>query len=165
MQETARSFPTKSGYFHIYSDRIELEANGVADRITRFLHGMGITRMWGINLMWLSALVLAILVSLVIDNYLLVAFFGAISLWQVWNMWRTRDISSSYSIQRDRVDRITYHPAVKGSSRAFFTIHFFTKKGRSLRRTVSLPGSNQEGGAIAQSAQVMLREEGLLATE
>lgn len=154
MENLSRSFPIRNGQCHIYEDRLEIRTGGLIEK-------MGIKRLFLPYLLLMLAFALAMLVSVWIVNYFLAAFFGSAMLFSLYFLWTHRSLSVASVIPRDQIESIEYHPAIPGQARASFQIWFRPKRKR-LYREVFLPGSSSEGAIIAQSAQAMFREEGLL---
>ena len=157
-----RSFPIRSGYCHLFEDRIEIEGQGLSARLQKWFAERGLRSMWVFYFLLFLLLLGSGLIALSIENYFLSTFFGAFALIALVALWQRRNIAFSPVIPREQISAVIYHSAVAGQSRARFEIRFQVGK-RSLKRWIYLPGSAQNGASIAQSAQVMMREEGLLA--
>lgn len=154
MENAARSFPTKNGQCYIYEDRIEIRTGSMLEKI-------GVKRLFLPYLLLALAFAAAMLVSILIVNYFLAAFFAGAILFSLYFLVTNRNLSVASVIPRDQVDSVRYIPAVPGEARAAFHIIFKPKK-RILKRIILLPTGNN-GAEIAQSAQLMFREESLLA--
>ena len=159
-----RSFPTRTGYCHLYADRIEIEINGFTGRLRSWLSGKRLASMWLYYLALSVLFLLSALLALTIENYFLAAFLGVFAVISLVALWIYRRHTFSVNILRDQIDRVEYSPAVEGQSRASFQVYY--QPGRyMMQRPILLPGKSQNGASVAQSAYWMMKEEGLLAEE
>ena len=161
----SKSFPTKTGYCHVFPDRIEIERSGWMGSLSGFLFGKGIHRIFGVYLFVMVLLVISLFVVLAIENYLLsIFFFGMIGFYG-WSLWKSRDLSAAPVIYRNQIEKVGYHEAIKGVSRAYFTLFYAPKEGQTLRRLVMLPSTLKGGDRIAESAVWIMKEEGFLSND
>ena len=155
METHSRSFPIRNGQCHIYEDRIEIKTGGLLEKL-------GAKSVFIPYLLLMLAFALAMLLSVWIVNYFLAAFFASAMLFVLYFLWTHRQLSVARIIPREQIESIEYHPAIPGEARASFKIWFRPRRQKRYR-VIYLPGTSVEGAAIAQSAQMMFREEGLLA--
>ncbi|MEO0473184.1 MAG: hypothetical protein AAF206_26455 [Bacteroidota bacterium] len=154
-----RSFATRDGYCHLYSDRIEIEQSG---GLRKWLDQKGIRREAALYLLAVILFAILALVTVLIENYFLAIFFAGVMLVSLFTAFSQRNTSFAFRIPRSQIEEVHYFPAQEGMSRASFRIDY--RSGKSLlKRWVKLPGKTQNGNAIAQSAYWMMKEEGLLA--
>lgn len=161
MKTAAKSFSIKNGNCHIFPDRIEIINTDPIGRFSAFLFKKGIKRAMVLYLLLLIGFVLSLLVALQIENYFLAAFFAVCIPLALYYGWTQRKVSLATVIPREQIASIDYNKAVKGVSRASFTI-FFTPKKTTLQKPIPLPSLMQKGNQIADTAYWMMKEEGLL---
>lgn len=154
MDHPSRSFPIRNGQCHIFEDRLEIRTGGLTEK-------WGIKRLFLPYFLLMLAFALAMLLSIWIVNYFLAAFFACAMLFSLYFLWTHRSLSVASVISREHIESVEYLPAIPGEARASFKIWFRPARKR-LYRVIYLPGNNTEGAIIAQSAQAIFREEGLL---
>ncbi len=165
MRGGVKSFNTKNGYCHIYPDRLEIIRKDAVGWITLFLTKRGYRRAWVLYLLLSIAMVIATMLSISIGNYFLVLFFLLATLLTLGAAWKNRDLSFAPVIQKKNMDKVVYHRAVEGESRATFVVYFKTSEESSklLRRIIPLPTRTHQGTSLADTAYWMMRDEGWLA--
>jgi hypothetical protein len=118
--------------------------------------------MLSFNLLVMLVMLVALVFSLLIENYLLSAFFAAMAAFYGYLSWQQRRLSVTQEIERDRIEAVEFRPAVPGQARASFAISFRNGRGRLLTRILSLPTASEQGNMVVQSALLIMKEEGLV---
>ena len=161
MRTGPKTFPSKNGLCQLYSDRIEINVNGAFGKLLRWLYGKGFKSMSVIYGLLFVGFIAATAIAFLIDNYFLAFFFVVFSLVSLYALWINRNVSIAPVIQRREIEKVVYHEAVQGVSRASFDVYFRPEK-RLLKRKIFLPSLMQNGAEIANSAYWMMRDEGLV---
>ena len=162
MEVKAKSFPTKNGYCHIYTDRLEEERNDFSGKLYTWLSKKGIKRAWFLYFLLLFVLIIAAAISYyVLENYFLAIFFATAAVMDLFAIWRNRNIFISPIVPRNQIQSVIYHQAVPGVSRASFEV-FFKPKKRIQKKFIYLPLAQKGGKQVAQSVYYMMKEEGLI---
>lgn len=161
MRSGSKSFPTRNGVCQVFSDRIEFQGNGLTGKLSNWLYNKGFKRVSILYGLLFLGFVLALGISLWLDNYFLAFFFFISALLDLYALWLNKDISMTPLIIRRNIHQVNFQQAVEGKARASFEI-FFEEEGRNYKRKVSLPSLMQNGAAVANSAYWIFRDEGLL---
>lgn len=159
MENRTKYFPIKGGTCYLHPDRVEIISNHFVGRL---FSRKGLNRVAVLYFLSLIAMTAAILLSLWIENYFLVAFFAVCWMVSLFSIWQSRTRSLAAVIPRKAIEQIAYKEAVEGVSRGQFIIHFRSGK-QLLTRKILLPSALNNGKAVAQSAYYMFKEEGMLA--
>lgn len=163
MRGGAKSFNTKYGYCHLYPDRIELVRKDWVGWLMGFLFRRGYRRAVVLYVLLSIGLGLALLLSLSISNYFLSFFFLVATLVTIYASVRNRDLSFALVIPKKSIEKVNYHRAVEGESRATFVVYFRPNEGQPLlRRIIPLPTRTHQGTTLADTAYWMMRDEGLV---
>ena len=161
MSPGPKSFSLKSGNCYLYPDRVEIQRTDLQGRISAWLSKKGLHAASLYYLAFFVGLLIAALLSQLIQNYFLSFFFGASALASLYGLWVNRRVSYASIIPRDQIESVEYQPAVQGVSRARFAIDFRPKK-RLYQRIIPLPSATHQGTSLADTAFWMMREAGLI---
>ncbi|WNJ18488.1 hypothetical protein [Pontibacter sp. G13] len=159
MRTHVHSFPIKQGQCLVLPDRIEVEHRGWTGRLQGWLHSKGLRTAWILYTLLAIALTVGAGITYGIENWFLVAFFALAALGALYAAFQYRNISLATMIQREHVERIEYHPAVIGVSRA--NIHIWFRRGsRQFEKILYLPSQIQRGTSQADTAFWVLKDAG-----
>ncbi|MEL6675031.1 MAG: hypothetical protein AAFR61_22680 [Bacteroidota bacterium] len=161
MRQGPKSFPTRNGYCQVFSDRIEIHTDGLAGQLSRWFYSKGIRRVSIFYVLSSLAFLIASFVAIGIGNWFLAVFFFLAVALSVYALFINRQNSIAPLILRKDIDKVDYQAAVKGESRAAFTI-FFKDHGKAMKRRVPLPSLMQNGAEIANTAFWIMRDAGLV---
>ena len=153
-----RTFPVKHGSCHIFPDWIEIRQSGFLIGLANQLGG----RKLFFNLLVTLLMALGLGIALLIQNYLLASFLGAMTAFYAFLSWNQRNISLSRRILRSQIESVFFTEAIPGQTRASFTIWYNTSKGMKLQRALLLPTQSEQDNMVVQSAIQIMREEKLL---
>ena len=164
MEPRTKSFPLRSGYCHIYPDRIEIEQRSVAGKLLHSLLKKGSKRVFWIYGFLTLLFLIATLIAFSLTNYFLVLFFLVAAIFSLVNQFQKRLVSLATYIPRNQIQQVVYNPSVKGERRASFSIFFQPEPEKQvLQRDLLLPGSYQQRGEmVEQSAYYLMRDAGFL---
>lgn len=161
MRSGSKSFPTRNGMCQIFSDRIEFQGNGLMGKLSNWLYAKGFKRISIIYGLLFIGFLLALGISLWLDNYFLAFFFSVSAVLDLYALWLNKDISMTPLIIRRNIQHVNFQQAIEGKARASFEI-LFEEDGSTYKKKVSLPSLMQNGAAVANSAYWIFRDEGLL---
>jgi hypothetical protein len=155
-------FKTKTGYCHIFPDRIQLTRENVAGEIAEATYGNSMPRT-----IIIFGILLAVFIYFGIDSYnanqiIPPVIFGIISLYLAITIARSYNNSATPVIPRDKIKSVTFKKAITGFTRAYFVIMFENEKGKIKKRLIMLPGSLTYGKQEAEKALALFKREGLL---
>ncbi|GAB4415054.1 MAG: hypothetical protein OHK0039_23400 [Bacteroidia bacterium] len=158
---STKSFTTRNGTCHLYTDRIEIHREDLLGRVERWLYSRGMRRAWVLYALLAAALAIACLAAWLIDNYFLTLFFLTLVPVTLYAAWHHRYTSFAPVVLRSEIESVVYHKAVPGVSRAMFVVSYRPRQ-RLVQRIISLPTLSQQGASVADTAYWMMRDEGLL---
>ncbi len=162
MSESEKKFRTKTGYCHIFPDKIVLTRSSTVGEFSNIVVGNSIYRV-----LIIQGLITIFLAYSAFGNFrngnvsfgFLWAFFVLFFLYNIVSSLKNSAIPVIY---RNQIEGITFVPAVKIISRAYFSVQFKDEKGTSKKRLIILPGSLNNGDAEAEIAVRIMKEEGIL---
>ncbi len=157
--ESKKVFSTKTGFCHIFPDKIVLTREGFIGGMANMTHENNIAR-----LKTIYVIVLCCLLYLAIDNFkkgLMLPFvlIIVISLYIFIGLIRSTNISTAPIIPREKIVSVKFKP---GFMRPCFDVRFKNEKGRIKKRIITLPGSLTGKKSETEQALNMMKEEGLL---
>ncbi|MEM6764036.1 MAG: hypothetical protein AAF824_07785 [Bacteroidota bacterium] len=157
----SKSFPIKNGFCLIYPDKLEINQEDLLGKLEKFLYSKGVKTRVLLYMGLVLVLLIAFLISVSIANYFLSAFFLVLSGATVVFLLKNRKLSLATEIIRKNIQQVTYKEPLAGVSRAMFLITF-TEEGKTYLKKLQLPPNSQQGQMVAQSAFLMMRDEGLI---
>ncbi len=149
------------GYCHIFSDRIEIAEEGWLGKLHQWMFNKGMGRKSAAYILLALGALLAVGISLWIDNIFLSSFFSITFLLLLWRAWADRSVSYNPIIPRKELIKVEYIPALQGERRAMVKFQW-KKEGKIRKRVVKLPIDKDRATMIAQSTYRMLKDEGLV---
>lgn len=160
--ENEKVFRTKTGYCHVFPDKIVLSRSGVAGELAKGLVGGGIGRIVVIY----SVLVLFAgyqsWIAFGQGRMMTSILFISLALALAYNIFRGRNNSAASVLDRSSIKRVLFKAALPGATRALFEVYFTDTSGKERKRLIMLPGSLTGGVAETEKALGIMREEGLL---
>jgi len=159
---TEKTFKTKTGYCHIFPDKIILSRNGVAGSVVKVTVGNNITR-----ILLIYGLLAAFLLYLAFDSFqdgqtTIAVFQVLLSIYLLFNVSRSLNNSAEPIIDRERIQNVKYKKAVPGLTRSYFEVYFLDEKDKVKKRLIMLPGSLSDGKDETGKAIQIMKEENLL---
>jgi hypothetical protein len=160
--ETAATFETKTGFCHIFPDRIVLSRDGIAGEIASVTVGNNIARILVIyGMMALGFLAIAI------DGYrkgILAQQIvpGVLAVVLICSIVASRNNSAAPVIGRSRIRKVTFRKAIPGFTRSHFVVRFEDERGKLKKRLIMLPGSLTGGPKETEKAVKIMTEAGLI---
>jgi len=160
--EEQKKFKTKTGFCHIFDDRIVLTSDGNVENISKLNSTNNINRIliiYGI----LGCLFSFISYKKFIEKDWLdfIIPFGCV-LYLLYGTVRSRKYSDTPIIERDRIKNIKFYPAKKFLTRAYFKVDFENNKNNIKSRLIMLPGSLSSGLKETNKAYDIMCEQGLI---
>ena len=160
--EQEKTFKTKTGFCHIFSDRIVLTRDGVVGNVTKVTVGNNITRtliIYGV-----------ITVGLFYFGYesykngqtLQSILFGLIGIYLIYGIFNSLNNSATPIFDRHRIKDVKLKKAIKGLTRSRIEVMFEDEGGKIKKRLIMLPGSLIDGQSETEKAIEIMKTEKLL---
>jgi len=155
-------FKTKTGYCHIFPDKIVLSRDGVAGSVAKVTVGNSITR-----ILLIYGLIAAFLLYLAYDSYqdgqtTVAVLQVLLSIYLLFNVSRSLNNSAEPIIDRKRIQNIKLKKAVPGLTRSYFEVNFLNEEDKIKKRLIMLPSSLSNGKVETEKAIQIMKEENLL---
>ncbi|WP_210463129.1 phosphoribosylaminoimidazolesuccinocarboxamide synthase [Rufibacter roseolus] len=155
-------FKTKTGYCHIFPDKIVLSRDGVAGSVAKVTVGNSITR-----ILLIYGLIAAFLLYLAFDSYqdgqtTVAVLQVLLGIYLLVNVSRSLNNSAEPIIDRNRIQNIKLKKAVPGLTRSYFEVNFLNEENKIKKRLIMLPGSLSNGKEETEKAIQIMKEENLL---
>jgi hypothetical protein len=160
INDVAKTFRTKTGFCHIFPDRIVISRSGFVGDMAKVVVGNNISR---ILIVYFLVACLALYKSYKAYQtayYFGVAIWLALSIYLLVAIYRSRKNSATSTIFRNTIQHITFKPAAPGLTRACFIVKF-TENDKQRQRLIMLPGSLTGGADETEKALQIIKEEGL----
>ncbi|WP_306349740.1 phosphoribosylaminoimidazolesuccinocarboxamide synthase [Flavobacterium sp. '19STA2R22 D10 B1'] len=159
--ENQKTFRTRTGFCHIFPDKIVLTRKQEIDDLSKIKTGTTIYStlvIYGFIVLWL--LYSAYInyqegKSVILFLKLLVAVF------LIYSIVRSFNNSTTPIIERKKVKSVKFHDAKPGLTRAYFEVFFEDEKRNVKKRLILLPGSLSKGDVETKKAVKIMREEKL----
>ncbi len=159
----AKSFSIRHGTCTLYGDRMEIHTRDFFSRVGAWAYQKGMRTAAPLIFALISGLFLATILSLLIENFFLAAFFGISIILAGWYVAKNRTLSFAPKILKSQIARVTYRKAVPGVAWARFEVYFREKEqGRLLKRVLVIPNRIYNGTSLADTAFWILKDEGYL---
>ena len=160
--ENHKKFKTKTGFCHILNDKIILTSDGNIDDISKFNPSNTINR----NLIFygISGLLLIFLTYTGFkekDWYKIIITCG-FGIYLIYGAIKSINHSNIPVIDREKIKIITFYPAKKFLTRAYFKVDFEDDKNNIKSRLIMLPGSLSSGLKETNKAYNIMYEQRLI---
>lgn len=155
-------FKTKTGCCYVLPDRIVLTREGAIGQAAEAVTGNNIARP-----LFLYGVLAAGLAYFAYDSYLKAEYvsagcFGLLAVPLAYGILRSLNNSAQPVLPRKHIQRVTFHPARAGLTRARFEVLFLDAQGKQKKRLIMLPGSLADGKAETEKAVAIMRAAHLL---
>jgi hypothetical protein len=157
-----KTFKTKSGYCHVFADKIVLDSKEQLANIDSIevKHGRA-----GILAVYMA--LIALLVYLSYKDFGSAKNFegcvsAVIAIFLCINVFLSRNNSATPLIYRNTIKRLNYIKSKPRATRAYFEVFFENKNGSARKRLIMLPGSLSNGQDETEKALEIMRNENLL---
>lgn len=159
--ETEKKFKTKTGFCHIFSDKIILTRDGIIGDIANLTSGNGIARILIIYCLLSIFLFYQAYNSFLNGHVFISIFLGIIGIYFVYNVLISLNNSATPVIERKNIKTIKFINGTNGITRSRFEV-YFQNNGKIKKRLILLPGSLSNGNSETQKAVQLMKEEGLI---
>lgn len=157
----AKIFRTKTGYCHVFPDKIVLTREGVLGDTAKVVHG-SIAKTLIIYGLLTAYFAFSCYKSFSrSDNFWGVVYLLFVLL-NVYAIVSRLRVSATPVINRNTIKLVTFNNAKPGLTRSYFEVFFENENGKIKKRLIMLPGSLSNGSDETKKAVQILREQGLL---
>lgn len=157
-----KRFRTKTGYCHIFSDKIVLTRDGFVGNVAKVTVGNTITRTLTIYVFIAVVLIYYGLKRYNSGDTIIAVLFGLFALFLIYGVLTSLNNSATPIINRDSIKSIVFKKGIKGLTRARFEVFFTNEKGKPKKRLIMLPGSLTGGQTETDIAYKIMIEEKLI---
>lgn len=156
-------FKTKTGYCHIFPEKIVLSRDGVVGNLAEVVVGNSVTRVL-ITYSLFSCGLLYFAYTEYQENQLITASaFGLFALLLVFGILNSLNNSAAPVVFRSAIVSVKFKKAIPGLIRSHFVVRFVDELGRTKKRLIMLPGSMSGGSDETEKALKIMKEEKLIA--
>lgn len=160
--ESEKTFKTKTGFCHIFPDKIVLTRDGVVGNVAKGTDGNNIAR----TLLIYGAITVGLFYfgyeSFKSGQTLQPILFGLIGLYLIYGILSSLNNSATPIIDRKKIKDLKLKKAVERLTRSRFEVLFEDENGKIKKRLIMLPGSLTDGQNETEKAIEIMREEQLL---
>ncbi|PBQ34906.1 phosphoribosylaminoimidazolesuccinocarboxamide synthase [Sphingobacteriaceae bacterium] len=162
--ETEKKFITKTGFCHVFPDRIVLTRDGIMGSVAKVIVGNNIQK-----ILLIYGGIACFLFYSSYDLYVngqtgKAIFFGLISVYLIYGIINSLNNSATPIIDRNKIKDVKLKKAIPGLTRSRFEIKFEDEDGKIKRRLIILSGLRIGGTSETEKAIKIMREENLLKT-
>jgi len=161
--ETEKTFKTKTGYCHIFPDKIVLTRDGVVGNVAKIVTGKSISRLLIIYSILSLVLLYSAYNSLKNNQILESVLLFLVGVYLIYGILTSLNNSASPIIDRKKITNIKFKKAIIGLTRSRFEVFFKDEKGKIKKRLIMLPGSMNDGQNETKTALKIMQDENLLA--
>lgn len=162
MNEPSKKFRTKSGYCHILPDKIVLTRSETVGDFSKIVVGNNTYRILVINTIIAAFLAYSAYQNFIGGKMAFGVLWTLFSLFFLYNIVNSLQNSAIPVIDRNRIEEVTFVPAMRFLSRGYFAVRFKDEQGVSKKRLILLPGSLNKGEEETELAIKIMKEERLL---
>ena len=162
--DNGKTFKTKTGFCHIFPDKIVLTRDGIIGNVSNVTVGNNISRI----LIIYGGLSIGLL-YFAFDAYrngqiaqpILLGLFG---IYLVYGMVNSINNSAAPIIVRQKIKGIKFKKAILGLTRSRFEVLFENEQGKIKKRLIILPGAMTNGQNETENAIKILTDEKLISS-
>ena len=161
MEET-KIFRTKTGFCQVLPDKIVLINEGIRGRLADLIYGednFRVLLLYGVISMFLLGL------SAIYFNVgkVFLSFLSLVAgLVVVSKMLKYYNTSAEPIIERSRIEKVDFYKSIPVLRRAYFLVHFTTRRGRKMKRLILLPRALRKEKDEVDKAYEIMYSEGLM---
>jgi len=160
--DNEKVFKTKTGFCHIFPDKIILTRDGIIGTVAKVTVGKGMARMffiYGALSLWLF--------YTAYNSYLQGQLFQPIlflllGLGLIFGILSSLNNSATPVIERNKIRNVKFKKGIAGITRSRFEVFFEDENGKIKRRMIMLPGSMTGGQEATEQAIKIMTDEKLM---
>jgi hypothetical protein len=157
-------FKTKTGFCHIFPDKIVLTRDGIIGNFAKAVNGNHISRIliiYGIFSLWLFY---SAFNSYQKGHTAKPIIFGLLGLYLVYALVTSINNSGTPVIERQKIKQVKFKKAIVGLTRSRFEVLFEDENGKIKKRLIMLPGSLTDGQNETEKALKIMKDEKILSS-
>lgn len=161
-QEVCKSFETKAGFCHVFTDKIVLSRDININNISKVQPKNNIKSLliiYGLISIFLFYKFYTILME---RDYVFSLFFLFFGLYLLYGMITSINSSTTSLIYRNSIKEVVFIKAKPYLTRAYFNVYFSDENNNTKKRLIMLPGSFSNGKVETEKALKIFKEEGLI---
>lgn len=162
--ELEKTFKTKTGYCHVFPDKIILTRDGIIGNVAKVTAGNGMARTFIIYVAFSLWLFYSAYDSYRSGQLFQPVFFLLLGFWLCYGIISSRNNSATPVIDRSKIKNVKFIKGIEGITRSRFEVFFENDQGKIKRRMIMLPGSLTGGREATEEALKIMTEENLLST-
>ena len=155
-------FKTKTGYCHIFPDKIILSRDGIIGNVAKVPVGNNISRILLIYGILSLFLLYSSLNRFQNGQTTRSVLYGVGALFLIYGIFTSLNNSAAPIIERSKIKEVKLKKAYLGITRSRFEVMFEDNNGKVKKRLIMLPGSLTGGKIETDKAVRMMIEEKLL---
>lgn len=157
-----KKFKTKTGFCHIFPDKIVLTRDGIIGNVSTVTEGNNISRI----LIVYGGLSIG-LFYFAFDKYrngqiARPILFGLLGIYLVYVIVNSINNSTTLIIDRQKIKEVNLKKAIAGLTRSRFEVLFEDEQGKIKKRLIMLPGSLTDGQSETEKAIKIMTDEKLI---
>ena len=160
--ENVEKFKTKTGFCHIFADKIILTRDGVIGNIAEFKSGNNISRTLIIYGLITCLMIYNAYNDYMSQNWFFFGLYTVSGIYLIYTIIKSRNYSATSVIERNKIVKIEFKAAKKFLTRSYFKVDFEQDNGKIKTRLIMLPGSLNNGTKGTKKALELMRNSGLI---
>ena len=161
-QEVYKSFETKTGFCHVFTDKIVLSRDVNIININKVQPNNNIKSVlivYGLISIFLFYKSYTIFME---KDYVFSLFFLCLGLYLFYGMITSKNSSTTSLIYRNSIKEVVFIKAKPYLTRAYFEVYFSNENSTTKKRLIILPSSFSNGKSETEKALKIFKEEGLI---
>lgn len=162
--EKEKVFRTKTGFCHIFPDRIVLTRDGIVGNLSEITVSNSISRILTIYTLLLVGLLYFAFNAYSSGQTLRAIAFALVSVYLTFGIFNSLNNSANPVIEREKIKSVKFKKAIIGITRSRFEVYFEDVNKRLKKRLIMLPGSMSDGSNETEKALKIFEDEKLITT-
>lgn len=163
-KEKEKVFRTKTGFCHIFPDRIVLTRDGIVGNLSEITVSNSISRILTIYTLLLVGLLYFAFNAYSSGQTLRAIAFALVSVYLTFGIFNSLNNSANPVIEREKIKSVKFKKAIIGITRSRFEVYFEDVNKRLKKRLIMLPGSMSDGSNETEKALKIFEDEKLITT-
>jgi hypothetical protein len=155
-------FRTKTGFCHLFPDKIVLTRDGVVGNLSNAVVGSNISRILFIYALIAVGSILYAYNAFTNHQIASAIFFIIIGGYLIFGIIFSLNNSAAPIIERDKIKTTKFKKGVPGLTRSRFVVIFEDEKGKLKKRLIMLPGTLTGGLKESKNAVKIMQQEGFI---
>ena len=160
--EGEKIFKTKTGFCHVFPDKIVLTRDGIVGNISEVMVGNKISKILLIYCSLSIYLFYSAFEEYRKERIFQTIMYSLLGFFLIFGVIKSINNSAASIIYRDKIKKVKFKKAITGLTRSRFEVFFEDEKKKIKKRLIMLPGSLTGGKSETEIALEIMKNEKLI---